>query len=804
MAYDLTFTSATFGTGKFGQGLTGGFGVAPQANPVLPANKTFTVEAWGKTTSNGTVVLMGQNNAFWFGSSSGKAVAHSTSTGGDTTINTTVTVNDGAWHHYALCIDGTAVASGGTGVKFYVDGVLAGSNATVASGSNNSQYDFGVGTFGGVSGYDWVGTVDEAAVWSTLRYPSAFTPPTSAYAGSETGLVALWHLEGNGTNSQGAADTTAPTMNGTVTVSAQNSSGYTASWPAASDNVAVVSYEFDPGTGTYTNIGNVLTYTVAGESPSTTYNGHVRAVDAAGNKATPLAFSATTTAVSGDTTPPTMSGTLAVSAITSSGYTLTWPAASDNVAVTGYQVDDGSGTFVDAGNVLTKAVTGKAASTTYSPRVRAYDAAGNFAAPLTASATTTAAASTLDTSLALFSPGNWNVQAGSASAVNPGASFRTLFTGNSLALNFDMTGVTGSSVPQLIYRVNGTAWVIADIAASVPITIPNGMSPFPHNLLEVVFKSADAAQGRWTTLGAIVKWNGITGGAVLTKPAARPLSGMYFGDSITEGSNAISNGGAVTFNHAAYLTWAFHSAELLGAEPGIVGFGSQGIDVAGGGGVPALTASYPYVYGAVPRAWPTSLDYVVINMGHNDGPGSGKSASCAAILNGILAAVPSTTKIFVLRPFSGNQAASWTAGIAACNAPSRCIYVDTTGWFNTADSYDTVHPNAYAGQTMGELLNTQIRAGLAGAPTLTARTVSVTLGDASGPLANLTGVKVAFYDEATPDLHSVPRYKSSTQTTNASGVLSFVAQSTLASGGTGCLVVQMADGRNLAASVAVA
>ena len=95
-----------------------------------------------------------------------------------------------------------------------------------------------------------------------------------------------------------------------------------------------------------------------------------------------------------DTTAPVMTGAITVSGQTSSGFTLAWPAATDAVGVAGYEVDNGSGTYASVGTALTLAVTGKAAATGHAVRVRAKDAAGNYATPLTATATTLAAADT--------------------------------------------------------------------------------------------------------------------------------------------------------------------------------------------------------------------------------------------------------------------------------------------------------------------------------------------------------------------------------------------------------------------------
>jgi len=95
-----------------------------------------------------------------------------------------------------------------------------------------------------------------------------------------------------------------------------------------------------------------------------------------------------------DTAAPVMTGAITVSGQTSSGFTLTWSAATDTVGVAGYEVDNGSGAYASVGSALTLVVTGKAAATGHAVRVRAKDAAGNYATPLTATATTLAAADT--------------------------------------------------------------------------------------------------------------------------------------------------------------------------------------------------------------------------------------------------------------------------------------------------------------------------------------------------------------------------------------------------------------------------
>ncbi|MFF2330941.1 MULTISPECIES: glycoside hydrolase family 48 protein [unclassified Streptomyces] len=95
---------------------------------------------------------------------------------------------------------------------------------------------------------------------------------------------------------------------------------------------------------------------------------------------------------SGDTEAPTVPGGLTVSATTSNSVSLSWSAATDNVAVTGYDVYRNG---VLAGNATTPAFTDGdlAAATEYSYAVAARDAGGNTSALSAAVSATTKAGS---------------------------------------------------------------------------------------------------------------------------------------------------------------------------------------------------------------------------------------------------------------------------------------------------------------------------------------------------------------------------------------------------------------------------
>ncbi len=109
--------------------------------------------------------------------------------------------------------------------------------------------------------------------------------------------------------------------------------------------------------------------------PGTTYL-TVTAQDAAGNTGTDI-LTVTYTPPPPDTTAPTVPGSLGATAASASQINLSWTASTDNVGVTGYQIERctgaGCSNFAPLTTVTTTSYsnTGLAASTSYSYRVRA-------------------------------------------------------------------------------------------------------------------------------------------------------------------------------------------------------------------------------------------------------------------------------------------------------------------------------------------------------------------------------------------------------------------------------------------------
>ena len=202
----------------------------------------------------------------------------------------------------------------------------------------------------------------------------------------------------------GPADTTPPTAPSGLVATANGSSGINLTWTASTDNVAVTGYRVErcqgAGCNNFAQVGTPsgTTFADSGLLASTSYSYRVRATDAAGNLSGYSNVSSATTAAAADTTPPTAPSGLVATANGSSGINLTWTASTDNVAVTGYRVERcqgaGCNNFAQVGTPsgTTFADSGLLASTSYSYRVRATDAAGNLSGYSNVSSATTAAA----------------------------------------------------------------------------------------------------------------------------------------------------------------------------------------------------------------------------------------------------------------------------------------------------------------------------------------------------------------------------------------------------------------------------
>lgn len=214
-------------------------------------------------------------------------------------------------------------------------------------------------------------------------------------------------------------DTTPPTLtsptgtggtgvcSGSVTTNEANGTLYSVATASATAPTAAQVKLGQDNTGTAAP--RALSQTVSATGAQTITSGAVSAgtryfhymhEDAAANQSTVSSSASFVVSASGDTTPPTLAGTITIGTVTSTSIQMSWPAGADNVAVTSYEVSSNNGSsYSDVGNVLTYTFTVLTASTSYGLRVRAKDASGNVSTPaLAATQSTTASGAALTSS----------------------------------------------------------------------------------------------------------------------------------------------------------------------------------------------------------------------------------------------------------------------------------------------------------------------------------------------------------------------------------------------------------------------
>ncbi len=239
---------------------------------------------------------------------------------------------------------------------------------------------------------------------------------------------------GSGTYTGVAPDTTAPTAPGTPALTVSSATQIAMTWAASTDAVGVTGYRLERCSGsancnTYTQIATPVTtsYTDTGLTASTIYRYRVRAIDAAGNLSTYSGASNATTLAPPDTTPPTISNII-LSAITSSGATISWTTneAADTQVEYGLTTAYGSNSALNSTLVTSPhsaTISGLAPGTSYHYRVKSRDAAGNLSTSLDNVFTTTAGPDTtapsIPTAVIVTPTGETQIQLSWTASVDP-------------------------------------------------------------------------------------------------------------------------------------------------------------------------------------------------------------------------------------------------------------------------------------------------------------------------------------------------------------------------------------------------
>ncbi len=301
----------------------------------------------------------------------------------------------------------------------------------------------------------------------------------------------------------------------------------------------------------------------------------------------------------------------------------------------------------------------------------------------------------------LYSPMNWTQETNTASTINAGAYFRTMYTGAACYLNFD-TSDAAPPYSEIYYRVDGYgaagSWTRTTPGADINCSPSADLAAAPWHLVEVVVKSTSQTINRWNAqaLGTVVRLAGITlaQGSSTTLPYAAPWTVAVFGDSITEGVRTVNQTAANdTDQNDATLGWAYGLGRMMGAEVGVIGFGGQGFTVVGSGNVPIFPTSYGAMSSGVNRNNNQVPELIVINEGTNDPAATNVTAAATSVLNGLLTSYPKTP-IALLIPFNQTHITDLQAAAAACNNPALVSVVQTTGLVQATYGVDTtgVHP----------------------------------------------------------------------------------------------------------------
>jgi fibronectin type 3 domain-containing protein len=308
------------------------------------------------------------------------------------------------WTHLALVADSS-------GTRLYVNGVLQETFEVIALGTDASANTVIGGTGEGSGGNNdpFKGKIDDLRIYN--RALSA----AEIQADMNTAVVPV------------APDTIPPSVPSAISAAVVSASQIDLSWTASTDNVGVTAYSVERGQGagctSFTQIATPsgTSLSDSGLAASTSYCYRVRATDAAGNLSAYSSIVTATTQAVADVTPPTVPSGLNATALSSSQISLNWTASTDDVGISGYQVDRCQGvgctTFVQVATPVGTSFgdAGLSPTTSYSYRVRAVDAAGNVSANSNvASATTQAPPDTT----APTAPSNLTANAGSNNQIN--------------------------------------------------------------------------------------------------------------------------------------------------------------------------------------------------------------------------------------------------------------------------------------------------------------------------------------------------------------------------------------------------
>lgn len=237
---------------------------------------------------------------------------------------------------------------------------------------------------------------------------------------------------------------------------------------------------------------------------------------------------------------------------------------------------------------------------------------------------------------------------------NSSASLKFTFTGESCILNL---GNNNGNCTLRVYIDSAKPLDFDVTAKTSTLTVISGLTYGTHTIKIIHLRRFDYTAPSWNGEQSCVinsiTINAITAQSAIGTYTARFKRGVGYGDSISEGLfilSATNNAGAVSTG-----SWMSLTLDWLDTEFSVFGWGGQGWNNGGTGGIPTFLNAFNYMQNGVPITVTQQPDYIVINMGTNDFYGS--LTLTQAQFNNFMVALRTlygaSAKVFFLVPFGG-------------------------------------------------------------------------------------------------------------------------------------------------------
>jgi len=299
--------------------------------------------------------------------------------------------------------------------------------------------------------------------------------------------------------------------------------------------------------------------------------------------------------------------------------------------------------------------------------------------------------------------------------IYPGGYLKTTFTGTRAVLHIDTQTMQGPA-PKFRWSIDGGPLQTAQASSTLPLAA--GLRPGRH-ALTVWLAATDANYDRWRQPQQIVRLKSleIDDGAKLSAPRGlHKKRAVFFGDSITEGAWNLGNSYRVVdkkwvdwVKHSdATEAWPFFLAARMGVEYGVIGSGGMSWLRPSHSSIPPFPEAWRFHYQGHPRDFRPAPDYVVVNMGTNDGTRD-TAPAVTAWLREVLRTFPKA-QIWLFIPFGQQNKGPLEAALAAVSnkrihkidlGPANAQGLNKYG-AHSATSHDGLHPKAATHRSLAE------------------------------------------------------------------------------------------------------